>query len=118
MIARTALLAGLAIFCATPAFASDASKVLETYADIAQAAYEDSRITAEALSTAVDRLIATPSDETLAAARDAWKAARRPYQQTEAFRFGNSVVDAWEGKVNAWPLDEGLIDYVDAGYGT
>jgi putative iron-regulated protein len=41
-----------------------------------------------------------------------------PYQQTEVFRFGNPLVDAWEGRVNAWPLDEGLIDYVDAGYGT
>ena len=37
-----------------------------------------------------------------------------PYQQTEGFRFGNAIVDDWEGKVNAWPLDEGLIDYVDA----
>ena len=27
------------------------------------------------------------------------------------------IVDDWEGKVNAWPLDEGLIDYVDASYG-
>ena len=40
-----------------------------------------------------------------------------PYQQTEVFRFGNPVVDDWEGRVNAWPLDEGLIDYVDASYG-
>ena len=40
-----------------------------------------------------------------------------PYQQTEAFRFGNPIVDGWEGKVNAWPLDEGLIDYVDPAYG-
>src|SRR5690606_16712080 len=31
----------------------------------------------------------------------------------EAFRFGNAIVDDWEGRVNAWPLDEGLIDYVD-----
>ena len=38
--------------------------------------------------------------------------------QTEAFRFGNAIVDDWEGKVNAWPLDEGLIDYVAAAYGT
>ncbi len=51
------------------------------------------------------------------AARAAWIAARVPYQQTEAYRFGNAVVDDWEGKVNAWPLDEGLIDYVDASYG-
>jgi len=27
------------------------------------------------------------------------------------------MVDDWEGRVNAWPLDEGLIDYVDATYG-
>jgi putative iron-regulated protein len=40
-----------------------------------------------------------------------------PYQQTEVYRFGNAIVDDWEGKVNAWPLDEGLIDYVDSGYG-
>ena len=38
-----------------------------------------------------------------------------PYQQTEVFRFGNAIVDDWEGRVNAWPLDEGLIDYVEAG---
>ena len=48
------------------------------------------------------------------AAKKAWLAARVPYQQTEAFRFGNAIVDDWEGKVNAWPLDEGLIDYVDS----
>ncbi|MCG8493413.1 MAG: hypothetical protein MI743_17460, partial [Sneathiellales bacterium] len=47
----------------------------------------------------------------------AWIAAREPYQQSEVYRFGNSLVDEWEGKVNAWPLDEGLIDYVDGSYG-
>jgi putative iron-regulated protein len=31
------------------------------------------------------------------------------------FRFGNPVVDDWEGRVNSWPLDEGLIDYVADG---
>ena len=88
-----------------------------TYADIAEAGYEDSLATARRLGEAVDALIATPSAEALQAARAAWLAARVPYQQTEAFRFGNAIVDEWEGKVNAWPLDEGLIDYVDAGYG-
>ena len=43
--------------------------VLETYADIAQAGYADSLMTARALSDAVDALIAAPSPETLAAAR-------------------------------------------------
>ena len=110
----TAALAATAF--ASPALAGK-PEVLATYADIAAAAYEDSRITAEALETAVDALIATPSAEALEAAKDAWRAARVPYQQTEVFRFGNAIVDDWEGKVNAWPLDEGLIDYVDAAYG-
>lgn len=38
--------------------------------------------------------------------------------QTEVYRFGNPIVDEWEGKVNARSLDEGLIDYVAEGYGT
>jgi uncharacterized iron-regulated protein len=25
------------------------------------------------------------------------------------YRFGNPIVDDWEGKGDAWPLDEGLI---------
>jgi len=39
-----------------------------------------------------------------------------PYLQSEVFRFGNTIIDDWEGQVNAWPLDEGLIDYVDKSY--
>ena len=97
---------------------TDPAAVLAAYSDIALAKYEDSLATAKALDAAVDVFLATPSDATLATARAAWKAARIPYQQTEAYRFGNPIVDAWEGRVNAWPLDEGLIDYVDASYGT
>ncbi len=97
---------------------TDPKAVIATYADIALAKYEDSLTAAKALDAAVDALIAKPSAETLAAAREAWKAARIPYQQTEVYRFGNSIVDAWEGRVNSWPLDEGLIDYVDKSYGT
>jgi len=96
----------------------DPKSVVSTYSDIALANYSDALTTAKALDTAVEALIAGPSEETLAAAKQAWKAARIPYQQTETFRFGNAIVDDWEGRVNAWPLDEGLIDYVDAGYGT
>lgn len=92
--------------------------VVTTYSDIALAGYEDSLVSAKALRSAIEALIAKPGTETLQAARTAWLAARVPYQQTEAFRFGNPIVDDWEGSVNAWPLDEGLIDYVDASYGS
>ena len=87
--------------------------VVETYADIAHAMYQDAHHAALTLQTAINALLADPTAETLAKARDAWKAARVPYMQTEGFRFGNPLVDDWEGKVNSWPLDEGLIDYVD-----
>ncbi len=94
------------------------AEVLTTYADIAHAGYEDALITGQALDASIDALLASPSQSTLLAARAAWVAARAPYQQTEVYRFGNAIVDDWEGKVNAWPLDEGLIDYVAADYGT
>ena len=111
-----------AVFAGPPAAsvhaAADARAVIDNYADIAQAGYEDSLAAAQALAAAADRLLAAPGPDTHRAARDAWLAARVPYQQTEVFRFGNAIVDAWEGRVNAWPLDEGLIDYVDpAAYG-
>ncbi|TWF53007.1 imelysin family protein [Neorhizobium alkalisoli] len=118
--ATLALLAASATFTVTPARAETVTTaaVLKHYSELAHAKYQDALTTAQALNKAVDALIAKPSDETLKAAREAWIAARVPYQQTEVYRFGNPIVDDWEGKVNAWPLDEGLIDYVDASYGT
>ena len=110
------LTAGLWI---SPAAADPAPKdVLMVYADIAQAGYADSVDTARTLKLAVDAFLAKPTEDNLRAARAAWIAARIPYMQTEAYRFGNAIVDDWEGKVNSWPLDEGLIDYVAAAYGT
>jgi putative iron-regulated protein len=91
--------------------------VLKHYADIAQAGYSDSLVTAKVLEKAVDQLVERPTAQNLDIARKAWIASRVPYQQTEVFRFGNPIVDDWEGKVNAWPLDEGLIDYVATSYG-
>jgi putative iron-regulated protein len=117
--ATLALLAASATFTAIPArAATDPAAVVKHYAELAHAKFEDSLNTAKELEKAVDALIATPSEDTLKAARVAWIKARVPYQQSEVYRFGNPIVDEWEGKVNAWPLDEGLIDYVDAAYGT
>jgi len=114
-------LSGLAGASGLGALADEAptpEAVVVHYADIAVAMYDDSLITARLLQAAVDDLIATPSPETLHNARTAWRRARVPYQQTEVYRFGNAIVDDWEGRVNAWPLDEGLIDYVAPAYGT
>ncbi|MFT6488389.1 MAG: putative iron-regulated protein [Alcanivorax sp.] len=104
---------------ATPAPSYDEARarlVINHYADLALAAYSDALSEARELRGQIDALLAQPNEQTLAAARQAWRDARVPYMQTEVFRFGNAVVDEWEGQVNAWPLDEGLIDYVADDY--
>jgi putative iron-regulated protein len=93
-----------------------AQAVVKHYADMAHAIFSDAHSTAVDLQKAVDALLANPTDETLQAAKQAWMGARVPYMQSEVFRFGNPVVDEWEGQLNAWPLDEGLIDYVEGDY--
>ncbi|BBH47889.1 imelysin family protein [Pseudomonas sp. KU43P] len=90
--------------------------VVKHYTDMVYTVYSDSLSTAKTLQSAVDAFLAKPNDDTLKAAKAAWAAARVPYLQSEAFRFGNTIIDDWEGQVNAWPLDEGLIDYVDKSY--
>ena len=95
-------------------------KVLETNADIAYAAYQDSVTTAQALKAALATFRADPSEANLQAAKRAWLVAREPYGQTEVYRFRNSPIDSTdyssedgpEGAINAWPLGEALIDYV------
>ena len=121
MITRglVATAAAAAFMLTSTAYASPTREaVLTNYADIANAMYGDALVAARSLQAAIGSLVESPSEEALRAARAAWIAARVPYQQTEGFRFGNATVDDWEGRVNAWPLDEGLIDYVDASYGT
>jgi putative iron-regulated protein len=116
-LARPLALLALGICLGLPPAAAESSvkdtsvkDVLKTYADIAAAGYADSLATAKNLQLAVNQLLDHPTDENMLAARAAWVAARIPYMQTEAYRFGNKIVDDWEGKVNSWPLDEGLID--------
>ncbi|RBP72523.1 imelysin family protein [Marinobacter nauticus] len=112
----TALTAGCANAPWSAEHSAPATKasVVTHYADLAHATYEDALITARALDEATDRLIANPTEANLKAAKEVWLASRVPYQQSEVFRFGNAIVDDWEGQLNAWPLDEGLIDYVKA----
>jgi len=89
--------------------------VLNQYATIVHASYADAYTSAMALRTALQALVESPSPDTLQAAKSAWKQARIPYGQTEAYRFYAGPIegdDGPEGRLNAWPLDESYIDYV------
>ncbi|MDO6684632.1 MULTISPECIES: imelysin family protein [unclassified Agarivorans] len=111
------LVLGSSVLLANIAYAEvKQNDVVEHYAELAHAVYSDSLSSAVTLQTATQQLINAPSEQSLNAAKQAWLDARRFYQQSEVFRFGNPVVDEWEGQLNAWPLDEGLIDYVATDY--
>ena len=109
-------------FTVTPITDADKKNILTTYADIALANYTDAFNDAKTLQTALSTFTATPNDANFNAAKEAWLQARESYGTTEIFRLANGPIDAesgWvadtygapEGMINAWPLDENMIDY-------
>lgn len=115
-----------AVSLSSAAFAHEVNPALKTYADIAIANYGDALNDAKKLQTAIYAFTNAPSAKTLEAAKQAWLVSRESYGTTEAFRLSNGPIDAEEGwvekaygnlesQVNAWPLDEYMIDYtIDA----
>ena len=111
-------LVGLAAFAACDEGDGDIRQsVVDNYAAGAYASYAKSLATAKELDIAVDRFLASPSQARLDAAKHAWLRARDDYGVTEIYRFYEGPIDneqdGPEGLINAWPLDESYIDYVE-----
>ena len=99
---------------------------LESYSNIAFDNYTDALKDAKNLKISIDKFVSNPTQENLDSAKKAWLQARESYGSTEIFRLSNGPIDAedgWiaetygalEGQINAWPLDENMIDYtIDA----
>jgi putative iron-regulated protein len=91
-------------------------QVVNQYADMVLANYDDAIKLAKDLQTKVNAFVTAPSAQGLTDCKTAWIASRVPYLQTEAFRFYDGPIDGtddnFEGMLNAWPLDEVTIDYV------
>src|ERR1044072_4726091 len=111
--AAAVLIVSLAAGCTRSEPKDPRQPVLETYAQIVLATYEDSIAAAREMDAAIDALLANPSEETLNAARERWRVPRIPYSYSEAFRFYAGPIDSDtgpEGQLNGWPLDENHID--------
>jgi len=83
------------------------------HAMMIHANYSDCVAEAKVMESAIREFLAAPDATRLAAARKAWIAARRPYVQTEAYRFYAGPIDDPDGPeslLNAWPLDENFIE--------
>ena len=102
--------------------AEQQSETLNTYAAIAHDNYNDALSDARVLQEVIGELATEPTEDTLEAARGAWLVARESYGTSEVFRLSGGPIDAeegWvadaygapEGQINAWPLDENMIDY-------
>lgn len=90
----------------------DASPQIDAYAQLVFHTYRKAAADAAQMQSAIAALLDEPTEQTLAAARHAWLNARVAYLQSEAFRFYDGPVEAIEGRINAWPLNEAFIDYV------
>lgn len=99
--------------------------VVKTNANIAYFSYADSLLTVRKLKSVLETFVASPTASNFAMAKEAWLASREPYGQTEVYRFRVGPIDALkddgtigvegdgkEGRINAWPLGEAIIDYV------
>lgn len=97
--------------------AEQAEPVAEHYADGVYASYQASIASATELQSTLVAFTEDPTDATLQAAKDQWLAARDDYGPTEAFRFYDGPIDdpddGPEGQINAWPMDEAYVDYVE-----
>lgn len=102
------------------------AEVIANHANIVYQSYLDSYNAAVAMQTAINDFVDAPDETEFNAAKQAWLDAREPYGQTEVYRETNSPIDVdegasapWgignEGQLNAWPIDESYIDYVQAG---
>ena len=97
--------------------AEQATPVAEHYADGVYASYQASVASATELQASVQAFTDDPTEANLTAAKDQWLAARDDYGPTEAFRFYDGPIDdpddGPEGRINAWPMDEAYVDYVE-----
>lgn len=86
-------------------------RFLRNYAEILHATYSDVLQATRQMQETIGKFLKSPSEAGLQTARTAWITARQPYLQSEAARFYDGPIDAVEGFINSWPIDENYIDY-------
>ena len=72
--------------------------------------YADFKSKAEALNSAVEALAANPTPANLEAARNAWKAVRVVWEQSEGFLIGPVDDDNYDPYMDTWPTDHNAME--------
>lgn len=66
----------------------------------------------KALKDAVDKFKSNQTQTNLDEACDAWRAARRPWEQSEAFLYGPADLKKLDPSLDSWPLDKTGIEQI------
>ena len=115
-----ALLIFLFINKSTYAANNDYKGLANSYADLVSHYYNAVALSTKEMNNAIIKFIQAPDNNSLINAKNKWIEARIVYGITEAFRFYGGPIDGVnkygeegpEGLINAWPLNEAYIDYV------
>ena len=91
----------------------DAGPLLETAAvHVIFATYADLDARAEDLGGAVGTLADNKNEANLAAAREAWREARTPWEQSESFLFGPVATQGIDPSIDSWPVNVNDLEAV------
>ena len=99
---------------------NDYKGLANSYANLVSHYYNAVALRTKEMNNAIIKFIQTPDNNSLINAKNKWIEARIVYGITEAFRFYGGPIDGVnkygeegpEGLINAWPLNEAYIDYV------
>jgi putative iron-regulated protein len=80
--------------------------------DVILATYGNLHSKTEQLHTALSALRLTPDDAQLTNARQAWRDARQPWEQSEGFLFGPVDQQGIDPAIDSWPVNETDLDAV------
>lgn len=92
----------------------DASLLLRDEAEAIFTTYDELDSVANDMLAAITSFVGSLTVENLAAAQAAWRAARVPWEQSEAFLFGPVADDDRDPKLDSWPVNVVDIEAVIA----
>lgn len=96
---------------ATPT--GDYSEIIANISDdVIISTYADLNVKAQQLLDALNTLEATPTTAHLEAARQAWRAAREPWELSEGFLYGPVDTKGLDPAMDSWPVNQTDLDNV------
>ncbi len=96
----------------TPVATDYSTNLTNIALNVITATYFDLNLRSDALVTSLASLGTVPSSANLASARQAWRDARKPWEQSEGFLYGPVDVQGIDPSLDSWPVNQSDLDAV------